>query len=298
LSLGNHPNSRNFWQQIGATLIAAFETVFPVVLVFLWQRRPLADPPTAAQNLVHSEKFASVLYTGLVAGSALTLYYFFSAIKILRADKKMSLTQSSDERGMAMAKRACSQKILSMINSAREMHRHVVQPDAAQSKELSKSKKFDLKTNTDPVFQTYVLHGEGREPCGSLLWVVRSLLSKHLFEEEGIWLPARLWVFQCIQIVVLVIYIILSEVAIGKAVVNAEDATNELPEGLPSWIYGEDMQSLCGEGELNTTSSQLSYFRSFSAMVPSSEDVRIACFPSAIISYIVMAVIILLYIPR
>jgi hypothetical protein len=221
-------------------MIAAFETIFPGVLVFLWKKRPLSDPPTAAQNLVHSEKFMAALYTGLVTGGTLTVYYFFAAIRILREGKKtLKLTQSSDERGMAMAKKACDHKILMMMNSARDMHRDVAQPDTSQSTDLSRSKKFDLKTSTDPVFQTYVLHGEGREPCGSLLWVVRNLLSKQLFEKEGVWLPARLWVIQSIQIVVLALYIILSQVAIEKAVLNAGEAASELPDGLPSWIYGE-----------------------------------------------------------
>jgi hypothetical protein len=252
LSLGNHPNARSFWQQFGATFIAAFETIFPLVLVFLWKRAPHADPPTAAQYLVQSDRFMSSLYTGLVTGSVLTVYYFFSAMKILREDKKISETQSSDERGMAMAKRACTQKISMMMSSAREMHRDVAQLDAGQSKDLSRSKKFDLQTHTDPVFQTYVLQGEGRETCGSWLWVVKTILSKELFEKEGIWLPSRLWVFQSIQIVVLVLYVILSQVLIEKAVLNADDATAELPEGLPFWIYGEKGQVYYGEKQLHT----------------------------------------------
>jgi hypothetical protein len=264
LSLGNHPNATSFWQQIGATFIAAFETIFPLVLVFLWKRASHADPPTAAQYLVQSDRFMSSLYTGLVTGSVLTVYYFFSAMKILREDKKISVTQSSDERGMAMAKRACTQKISMMMSSAREMHRDVAQPDAGQSKDLSSSKKFDLQTHTDPVFQTYVLQGEGREPCGSWLWVVKTILSKELFEKEGIWLPSRLWVFQSIQIVVLVLYIILSQVLIEKAVLNADDATSELPEGLPSWIYGEKGQVYYGKKQLKlrcSTSLFPFYFR-------------------------------------
>lgn len=243
LSMGNHPNSQRFWRQIGATFLAAFETIFPGALVFLWKKRPLEDPPTAAQVVVHSNNFMALLYTGLAFGSVLTVYYLFSAISLLRKDKKVSLTQSSDERGTSMSKRACTRKIAKMLLSAREMHTEPAQPDRVLGKDLTTSKKLDLKTKSDPVFQTYVLQGEGREPCASWSWVLQNLLSKQLFEEEGVWLPSRVWVFQCIQIVVLVLYIILANLTISTLIVNADESTTELPDGLPSWIYGKKNKS-------------------------------------------------------
>ncbi|KAL3906930.1 MAG: hypothetical protein SGILL_009078 [Bacillariaceae sp.] len=129
---------------------------------------------------------------------------------------------------------------------------------------------MDLTTQSDPVFQTYVLRGEGKEMCASWSWVFTRLLSKDLFEEEGIWLPSRIWVFQCMQIVVFALFIVLLNLGIAEAMRLADEAQADLTEGLPEWIY---------------------------SFVPTSEDVRIACVPSAVIAYGVMAMIILLYIP-
>lgn len=219
--------------------MAAAETFIPAGVIMQYKRRPLDDPPTSSQTLLHSVRFEAALYTGLVAGSALTFYYLLSAISIRRAHEKVSL-KSSDERGTSMLKRACTKKLGNMIQSAREMHIDVAQVDDNQVKDLRSSQKVDLKLKTpsDEVFQAYVLHGEGREPCASWSWVLKKLLSKELFQEEGIWLPSRIWIFQAIQIVVLSLYIILVNLFIENAIQRVGDARDELPDGLPSWVYG------------------------------------------------------------
>ncbi|KAG7345144.1 hypothetical protein IV203_032675 [Nitzschia inconspicua] len=271
LSLGNHPNSPSLFRQLVATIIAACETYFPAVLVSKWKERPLENPPTAAQILVHSENFMATIYTGLVAGSALTFYYFFTAMTMFRTEKRNSLTQSSDEHGTAILKRACTTKLAKMIQSASDMHKYVTSFDVSERLDLSTSRKVDdRKRYSDSVFQTYVLHGEGREACASWSWVFRKLLSRGLFEEEGIWIPSRIWVFQSIQIVFLVLYIILVNIFIETAMANANDVAAELPDNLPQWVYD---------------------------MVPTSDDIRVACFPSYVVSAIVMVALILLYIP-
>lgn len=220
--------------------MAAAETFIPTGIVLQYKQRPVGDPPTLSETLLHSARFEAALYTGLVAGSALTFYYLLSAISIRRAHAKTSL-KSSDERGTSMLKRACSRKLGNMIQLAREMHRDVFQVDDNQIKDLRSSQKVDLKLKTpsDEVFQAYVLHGEGRERCASWSWVLKKLLSKELFQEEGIWLPSRIWIFQAIQIVVLSLYIILINIFIENAIKRVSDARAELPEGLPSWVYGK-----------------------------------------------------------
>jgi hypothetical protein len=48
----------------------------------------------------------------------------------------------------------------------------------------------------------YVLFGESHESAGSLVWTGQQLLSGRLYDTEGIWFPARLWIFQLGQILV------------------------------------------------------------------------------------------------
>jgi hypothetical protein len=267
LSMGNHPSSQKVYRQLSATAIAAFVTAIPFGLVHIWKEQPLSDPPTASQTLARSTSFSAAIYTGLVAGIVLTVYYAIGTLAIVRRGSK---TQSADDRATAVLKRACTKKIRNMLDSAKRMHTETVSSGFDDIGDLTESKKLDLKAQTDPVFQTYVLNGEGREMCASWSWVFTRLLSKDLFEDEGIWLPSRVWTFQCMQIVIFALYCVLIRTVIQRIMVLADEATAELPDGLPSWIY---------------------------SLVPTSDDVKIACSPSAAISIGVMATIILLYIP-
>lgn len=270
-------------------------TAVPFSLVFIWKKGELSDPPTAAETLAHSTSFSAALYTGVVAGIVLTVYYTIAALSILRKNVSVG---SANDRGTAVQKRAGTKKIQKMLDAATEMHTESENTDLDEF-DLTDSKKLDLTKQSDPVFQTYVLHGEGREDCGSWAWVFTRLLRKDLFEEEGIWLPSRLWVFQCMQIVVYALFLLLIKFFIEEVMVLADEATAELPDDLPSWIYSKFGKQKSGMMSLEFLCLLKSIDVSFPAgLVPTSEDVRIACVPSAVISLIVMAMIILLYIPR
>ena len=214
------------------------------MIVAIWRDKPLEDPPTSSQELVHSERFRIPVSTGLFAGITLTIYYFaysFAAQKEQDYDfsnPRKKLFESADERGTATQKRACSKKIEKLLKNGRKMHEEI-NSDDKRSEDLTASKKLDLKSQSDPVFQAYVLHGEDKEECASWAWVIRGFISRDLFDVEGIWIPSRVWVFQVMQMVVLVLFCIAIRTLINASTQAAAEAKAELPEGLPDWIYGK-----------------------------------------------------------
>lgn len=217
-------------------------------------------------------------------GSLLTVVYLFYAF-VVRQKKRdhdfsnrpqllSKLAQSSDEQGTAVVKRAGTRKVNKMLLNARRMHRatRTIGSKTNIGKSLTASKKVDLaRMPTDQVFQTFVLDGEHHVPCCSWGWVFSRLLSRELFEVEGIWLPSRLWVFQVMQCLLLAVLFVLARIFIDAAVANANDSNDELPEGLPNWVYD---------------------------LVPTGQQVEYAMVPSFWISFFVGVFIILLYIPR
>jgi hypothetical protein len=174
----------------------------------------------------------------------LTVYYFgysFAAQKDKDYDftnPRKKLFESADERGTATQKRACSEKIEKLLKNGRKMHEDLNSEDKRLD-DLTMSKKLDLKSQNDPVFQAYVLHGEEREECASFAWVIRGFISGDLFDVEGIWIPSRVWVFQIMQMVILILFCIGLRILISKAIQSAVETRAELPEGLPAWIYGK-----------------------------------------------------------
>lgn len=213
-----------------------------------------------------------------MAGSTLTViyFYYFLVARTKKAGDDFShngilqkLAQSSDERGTAIIKRAGTRKVNKMLLNARRMHGSKDQDGSNIETNPTRSKRFGQVSQT--VFQTYVLYGEDKELCGGWAWTFRRLFSKELFEVEGIWFPSRLWTFQVMQCVVLALLCVLVPILITTAVQNAEDANQELPDDLPSWVYD---------------------------FVPTSWQVRVSLVPSAFIALAVCVCIILLYIPR
>ena len=167
---------------------------------------------------------------------------------------------------------AATRKINKILRNAKRMHERIQNVDQSNSS-LSMSKALDL-ANQDgadqAVFQQYVLYGEDKESCASWRWVFKRVLSKDLYELEGtsvhlvllfglmcmnregrkgeisnddndldsgIWLPARLWTFQVMQIIVLIVVEISVRIGIESAIKSADEGNDELPEGVPDWVY-------------------------------------------------------------
>jgi len=277
LSFGNHPSDTGSSRQLISTLVAAFQTIIPWIIIDHWKAQPLSDPPTTAEQLIRSPAVLNIFYTGMGTGCVLGLYYcWLLLLSIVRREyacdpsneKIASLTRSADERGTTIQKRACTRKISKLLLNSRRMHGGIKEETDVAN--LTASKKLKLQSNVHPALQSYLLQSNETEFCASWSWVLRRFLSRELFQNEGIWIPSRLWSIQVMQIIVLVFFCRALQYVIETAMKKAEEANAELPEGLPQWIYD---------------------------LVPTPDELRIALLPSAIIAVAVMVMIICLYIP-
>jgi hypothetical protein len=127
------------------------------------------------------------------------------------------------------------------------------------------------ESQSDPVFQNYTAHSESHENVGSLLWTWHQIITGRLFDAEGIWLPARLWIFQLGQILLSAFVCAGLFELIKKAVKEADSANDVLPAGLPQWVYD---------------------------IVPTGREVKFALIPASCVAVVVCASVMLVYIPR
>ena len=176
---------------------------------------------------------------------------------------------TSNVRRAAHVKKAATHKIGRVLENALRMHGPISAPSSTrETAELSKSTR---NSNTDPIFRNFVLYGETTVPAGNFRWTWQRIRSGNLFEVEGIWLPARLLIFQGSQLLfgsVLSVILVIGVEPIAKA---ADDAQDNLRDDLPQWIYD---------------------------IVPTAREVRYALYPAAGVAIFMMCVIGLVYMPR
>jgi hypothetical protein len=217
---------------------------------------------------------ASIL--GVALGSALAATYFCHFLSALsrkygwseEGGVVESLSRTSHVVGTARLKHAGTRKINLLLQNAHQMHGA---EDITTGRESLGQTNSLRASQRDPVYHNYVLFGESHESAGYLVWTWQQLLSGRLYDTEGVWLPARLWIFQIGQILVAVLLCVLLFTFIETVVESADQATADLPEGLPEWIYD---------------------------IVPTGRETRIALTPAAWMAVIVCISLILLYIPR
>jgi hypothetical protein len=220
--------------------------------------------------------YEAALILGVTLGSALAATYFFQFLSTVSRKFGWSkeggvmepLSRTSHVVGTARLKHAATRKINLLLQNAHQMHGAVDITTGRESLGLTKSLRA---SQSDPVFQNYVLFGESHESAGSLVWTWQQLLSGRLYDTEGVWLPARLWIFQIGQILVACLVCILLFAFIETAVEAADEANADLPEDLPQWVYD---------------------------IVPTGRETRMALTPAAWVAVIVCIALILLYIPR
>lgn len=168
--------------------------------------------------------------------------------------------------GTARTKKAATRKVNSLLTNARAMH--------GITESLGPTSQTFMsfhKSQSDTVFQKYTLSGERFEDAGSLFWVWERILTRELFDTEGIWLPARLIIFQFGQIAIALLTLFLLFFFVERVAKAADEAQLTLDDGLPAWFYD---------------------------FVPTGQEVRFALIPAASISVGVCVVLIVLYIPR
>jgi hypothetical protein len=145
---------------------------------------------------------------------------------------------------------------------------HVLHPSATEDDEK------DIKSSsTDKTMLNFVLNGESQEKVCTFAWTWKRLLSRRLFDTEGIWIMTRL---VTAQVAMLLLMLVITFGAIRTIIYIADEAdraTEELNQrsDLPQWIYD---------------------------LVPNGGQVKGALYPALAISCLVMVLLFLLYIPR
>lgn len=226
-----------------------------------------------AEKVLEDDNFYVVVYLGTALGFTLALHYFLRALIVFRKqagylDSPVLLRrffETSDMVGTTHQKRAGTRKINTILENARSMHGAVT--DIVDQGPTSSMRE----SQSDSVFQNYTLFGESHEEAGSLLWTWQLLYSGRLFDSEGIWLPSRLHIFQLGQILVTCFIAVGHFQLLNYSVDAAEEATGNLPDGLPQWVYD---------------------------IVPTPQQVKIALQPAGAVAIIVCVVLTVIYIPR
>jgi hypothetical protein len=174
---------------------------------------------------------------------------------------------TSNVRGAARLKKAASHKIGLVLENARRMHG----PISAPSWETAALSESTRNLNTDPIFRNFVLYGETTVTAGSIIWTWANILNESLFEVEGVWLPARLLIFQGAQIIFGSVLSFLLVIGVEPLAKRADDAQADLDEDLAQWVRD---------------------------IVPTGSQVRYALYPASGVAIFMIGAIALVYMPR
>lgn len=241
-----------------------------------YERENIDQPVNAFDEMVVSRTFKLSTYATVCLGLALALNYTFHFLvglgkQYCGAAKIATLaafSTTSNVRGTARLKKAATHKINLMLTNARKMHGNA--GDLSKKYDGTKTGTLLYRNESDAVFQNYTLHGESREAFGSVVSVMMRLWTGELFDEEGIWLPSRLIVFQFVQIVVAILVVVFLVLVVDDAAKSADEATAKLEPDFPKWVID---------------------------FIPNGDEVRWALIPAATIAGSVPVVLILIYIP-
>lgn len=206
---------------------------------------------------------------GLILGAAFGLQLLITLIvKYGRFERFHYFLSTSNEFGESRSKRAGTRKINRLLLNAFSLH------DLDGISRPTNASLVNANTTNDiPVDRTmlnYVLRGQKLENAGGLFWTWRLLSSGQFFDTEGIWLPTRLLVFQCGQVLVALIFTYIFFVTTEWIADQAGEARANLDPDLPQWVQD---------------------------IIPTRQDVNLALYPATAISIVVMISLILVYIP-
>lgn len=191
----------------------------------------------------------------------------------------------SDKKGTVRQKHSASRKLSRMVLNAIDVHNKTIlipekiasNKDEEDGDDVDRVQKSFLRsllnnaTTIDRILLTYAQQGESHESVGSFFWVWKWIFSGRLFEEEGIWLPTRVWIFNFGQL-------ILGGV-MSFAFFNIVPALKEAADN----VYGQ----------LPATAPE-----SVFDVIPTGTQVESALYPAAATTSFTALALILLYIPR
>ena len=232
----------------------------------------VAPPLTGefAENLARGSKVICLCF-GLTLGAMYIVAFGLFSSDTLRTRVKSILPNemfaSHAARGHTSMKRAANFKLTKMLINAFVLH----DPNASKYFKKKKDSVDSSMSKDDTAMKNFVLYGDQNELSGGILWTWRRLLSRRLFDEEGVWISSRLIIIQFGQVIIAVIFVAVLQAQTPVFAEQVQTARDDLPNGLPGWVY---------------------------EMVPEPWMIRTSLYPAVACAGAVCCGLILLYIPR
>ena len=193
-------------------------------------------PYNVVMTVATSRFFRPTLQLTMAVGVVLAGFYFVNLVTVV--NKKMeALFRTSNTRGEARLKRAATRKMNSVLLNAHLLHDHTRRkPTTSDPRQLETTTSISLSNGmVDQAMLNYVLQGDRVEEAAGFLWTWKRLWTGEFFDTDGIWLPSRLLVFQCAQMIMAILISAFMLIGVGIAADEAGKAQTTLPEDLPKW---------------------------------------------------------------
>lgn len=236
----------------------------------------ITEPFNPAEERVSEQFWNQLQLLPLVSGlvlAGLFVLQLVASVAYLSSNRLKVVMEpwvvSSNTRGEGRVKRAATRKINKLISNAYALH---ALADGARdgSSEIDNVETTTRSAAPDKTMLNFVLYGEKRVPTGGLVWTLRRLWNNDLFEVDGIWLPTRLIVFQCAQLVLAIALSWGFFFFSARVADAAEEADSNLDPSLPQWVKN---------------------------IVPNRRQVESALYPASTVAVVVMALLVAVYIP-
>lgn len=210
------------------------------------------------------------LTVGLFLGAVYFVSFLLSSFGALK-DRVLAIFPNDSFvshaiRGHTSMKRAAHFKLTKLLIRAYMLH----DPNASKYFKTKKDSVASISKD-DPAMKNFVLYGDQNEFSGGVMWTFKRLLSRNIFDEEGVWVSSRLVFIQCGQISLSIVFVgaLFKQTPVFEDYV--QEAKDALPDGLPSWVYD---------------------------MVPDPWMIRTSLYPALICAGFVCVGLVILYIPR
>lgn len=113
---------------------------------------------------------------------------------------------------------------------------HDLEEVTAEPATKSSMRASSTKTKADPTMLNYVLHGQATVDAGTIFWTWRRLLTRELFDTEGIWIPTRLVTMQGTLFCFFIVLSLILSVITNWLSDQAAEAQETINPDLPDWV--------------------------------------------------------------
>ena len=125
--------------------------------------------------------------------------------------------------------------------------------------------------SSDKTMRNYVLRGERQEQVATFAWCWKMILSRRLFNTEGVWITSRMVIIQVAMVIEIIALVTGTVAFIHIAAEEADTATASLDDNLPQFVYD---------------------------LVPTGAQVKWALYPALAVAICIMLVLFLILVPR